>query len=332
MMLKVRKTEAKFLYVFVACLPLLLSCGTDVPDFKESNKTVTNKGKSDSAAGLEAPARLSLTTQAGESNGYMPFIEIDYKNSDFAKVIRCTSSFRLLSPAGKLLRMSNGSIQTQNSVESRAAWQSALSSPESCRLIGEKTVRAAFNDMLAASGKYFYIFNPCRESAEKDGGNVQTKCSFDLISSVEVSLQNTPAEKGVKIAQLLWEKESQLTGLALRIREQMLAGLQKQKSCENNESVDAVREARQKALSAALLTGIASSIGGLVGGPQGAAEAAKKTLRWIFENYSSGSEHNPAKCKILADAEAAAKETAAAIDLLSKEIDQLKTELVQLYK
>jgi hypothetical protein len=328
MILKVRMPFVTLLYLWM-CI-FLLSCG-DL-DSDEVNRRIDGSNGLANQNLHGGAAQLKLTSQSGRSDGYTPFLEIDYQNSDFTKVIRCNSSYQLMSPKGKLLRQRSGAIDSQNSLERRAAWESALSSSDYCQLIGEKTVRAAFNDMLAPSGAYFYVFNPCREFTDKQSGMSYTKCSYDLISSIDISLQNTHLEQGLRIARQLTEKESQLTGLALRIREQMLASLEKQKSCENNEAVDAVREARQKALSAVLMTGIAASIGGVVGGPEGAKAAAKRTLQWIYENFTLGGEHNPTKCKILSDAETAAKETAAAIEGISNEIDQLKNELVQLYK
>jgi hypothetical protein len=324
-------------------LPLLLvqfiivACGDSDSSNLISGHSKTDDSKAENDSGSikddgSSPAQLKLTSQNDKSNGYIPFIEIDYKNSDFTKVIRCRSTYELRSPVGKLIRHSSGVIQSESAVERKAVWETALSATESCQLIGEKTVRAAFNDMLAASGKYFYLFNPCRESSDPLTGGVRTKCSFDLISSVNVNLHNSHMAQGTRLARQLAEKESQLTGLALRIREQMLQSLQKQKACENNEAVDAVKEARQKALSAILVSGIAASIGGLVGGSQGAAIAAQKTLQWIYENFSANSGDNTGNCKILSELDAAAKESAAAIDILSKEIDQLKAELVSLYK
>lgn len=76
-----------------------------------------------------------------------------------------------------------------------------------------------------------------------------------------------------------------------------------------------------------LLTSVAASVGGAVAGSQGALEAALQTLEWIKNNTNLRSRSQPSQCKQLVDSEALAAEQAIKIDVISKEISQLRTEL-----
>jgi len=322
---------------FVFTIPFSLfgvqSCGSLEPP---ENPSATQKNKnspSQDDALLEDihEAELNLKSQSTISDAIDPFVEIDYKKSDFLNAIRCKSKFILRGPTGRPVRLSTGKIDAENQLEQRAIWEYALAATESCQLVGEKVVRPSFNDSLAPAGSYFYLFSPCRESLSSPAQPARVHCSYNLVSTLNIELRNSLSEQAKTVAQKITEREAQLASIALRFREHMMNSLQSQKNCQNNEAVDAVREARLKALSGLLMTGIAASVGGAIWGPQGAATAAQKTLQWIYENYPPGNTHNPSRCQLVADAEQKAKDLAGVIDNVTKEISQLKTELASLY-
>ncbi len=324
------------LMVFIIPFPLLsvLSCGSleppENPFTQQKNKN--NPSHDDALLEDTHEAELNLNSQTTTSDAIEPFVEIDYKKSDFLNAIRCKSEFILRDPTGRPVRLSTGKIDAKSQLEQRAVWEFALAATESCQLVGEKVVRPSFNDSLAPAGSYFYLFSPCRESLSSASQPTRIRCSYNLVSTLNIELRNSLSEQAKTVAQKIAEKEAQLASIALRFREHMMNSLQAQKNCQNNEAVDAVKEARMKALSGLLMTGIAASVGGVIWGPQGAATAAQKTLQWIYENYPPGTTHNSSRCQLVADAEQKAKELAGVIDTVTKEISQLKAELASLYQ
>ncbi|NBW81362.1 hypothetical protein EBR21_06375 [bacterium] len=272
------------------------------------------------------PAQLELGNLKTAVTSLDAIADINFKNSDYAIVLRCNANFQLRGPTGKVMRNASGAIAKGHSLEMQATWESALSSTTSCRLLGEKVLRATFTDSIAEDGRYFYIFNPCRESS----AHGKPLCSYMLSSTEDVDLRNTLNEKSASIVRQLASKEAQLATVVLRFRQQMAISLNTQKSCERNEAVDAVKEARWKALSSVLATGIAAAIGGAIAGPQAAVNAAQKTLKWIVENFPPGTTHNSSNCAPMVDAETKAKEMAGEIDVISKEIGRLQKELTYL--
>jgi hypothetical protein len=310
----------------VAFLLGIAGCGSDASGKKKSEERASKSADAMSEMYDSKPARLELTKLKTAVTSLDAIADIDFKNSDYAMVLRCNSNFQLRGPTGKIMRSPSGVIFESHPLEMRATWEDALGSTTSCRLLGEKVLRARFTDSIADDGRYFYVFNPCRESIATG----KPLCSYMLASTEDVDLRNTVNEKTSSIVSLLARKESQLAGVAIRFRKQMTISLNAQKSCENNEAVDAVKEARWKALSSALATGIAAAIGGAIAGPQAAVNAAQKTLQWIIENFPPGTTHNSSNCRLLADSEAKAKELATEIDYISKEIGQLKKELTNL--
>ncbi|MFZ9521063.1 MAG: hypothetical protein ACO3A4_11365 [Silvanigrellaceae bacterium] len=316
---------SNFLFLF-----FLSSCGSESleqqPRFDSSGKSYS----SDVSAEDTIPARLLLLNMRTSVSSLDSITDIDFKNSDYAVVLRCSANFQLRSPTGKLMRSASGIIETGHPVEMRAVWEDAIGSIDSCRLLGEKTVRATFSDSLAGDGKYFYLFNPCRESLMAGESTAKPICSYQLVSTEDVDLRNTLNEKSSAVSLQISQKEAQLATLAIRFRQQMTAALNAQRSCENNEAVDAVKEARWKALSSVLATGIAAAVGGAIAGPQSAVSAAQKTLQWIIENFPPGTTHNTTNCKSLLDSETQAKQLAGAIEMIAKEIGQLRVELANL--
>jgi hypothetical protein len=310
----------------VMFLFVIPGCGSDSGGKTTSENRASKSADAMSEMDDSKPARLELTKGKTSVTSLDAIADIDFKNSDYALVLRCNSSFQLRGPTGKIMRSPSGVISEGHPLEMRATWEDALGSTTSCRLLGEKVLRATFTDSLADDGRYFYVFNPCRESIATG----RPLCSYMIASTEDVDLRNTLNEKSASIVSLLAKKEAQLASVAIRFRQQMTISLNAQKSCENNEAVDAVKEARWKALSSVLATGIAAAIGGAIAGPQAAVDAAQKTLQWIIENFPPGTTHNSSNCRLLADSEAKAKELATEIDFISKEIGQLQKELTNL--
>lgn len=308
-----------------------ISCGTDTPKrhLRAESDSTQNIASQMQIIRDKTPAEINISTLKSSVSNFDSFVEIDFRNSDFVTILRCSKQFNLQTPDGTIIRNISGLISSKNELELRAAWETALSATSACRLMGEKIVRSSLNDPLATSGKYYYLFNPCREIQEKENSPIRTQCSYRLRSSEEIEVNNTLDQKSLELAQKLNAKEAQLTGATLRFREQMIRALNSQKICENNESVDAVRESRWKALSSVLVTGVAASIGGLVGGPQSAIGTAQKTLQWIRDNVKSESTHNPKKCSLLKDAEEQTNAYAQEIEAVSNELSQLRQELAQ---
>lgn len=308
---------------------IVTACG--MPELPSSPRKSINgeENTSDQRGNDRSAARINLTATRSDATSLQSIADIEYINSDYVSVIRCSSEFSLRGPTGKVVRDSTGKMNVSRDFELRAVWEQALESTSSCRLLGEKLVRSSFADPLAATGNYFYLFNPCRETLGSKAQVAKTLCSFQLTSSEDVALTNTLTEKTSSIAILINKKEAELAALALIFRQQMSEALNAQKSCENNEAIDAVKESRWKALSGVLMTGIAASIGGAVAGPQAAVAAAQKTLQWIMENFNAGTSHNPSHCKLLQDVESKAQQVASEIDSITKQISQLQGELAQ---
>ncbi|MEN9809876.1 MAG: hypothetical protein RLZZ488_1443 [Pseudomonadota bacterium] len=258
--------------------------------------------------------------------------ELDYRAADFVSVIRCNANYDLISATGEALRHSSGFLAQTHYLDLRVAWESALGATEFCRLLGDKVVRQSFSDPSAETGRYFYLFNPCHETISQDAEREQIHCSYRLRSTRDITLRGTLSEENFKRAQEILKYEAKLAATAIKFRQQLQMSLYAQESCENNQTVDAIREAKQKALKSLLITGIAAAIGGVVGGPEAGAEAAKKTLKWIADYYGPGTVNNPTRCKQLDDADSKAREVAAEMELLTKKISQLRKELADSQK
>jgi hypothetical protein len=311
---------------------LMAACGVDeppIPSQKNSEKDAKSARYSEQStvAVDNSPARISLVEVNASAADLSPIAEIDYKNSDFITALRCSAAFPLRGPAGQVIRSSTGQISLSNPLELRAVWEQALAATTSCRLLGDKIVRASFSDPLAESGTYFYLFNPCRESLSDESQQTKMSCSFLLAATENIKVINSLNEKTRGIAHLISTKESQLASIALRFRQQMLLQLDAQKTCENNEALDEAQRAKWRAISSVLLSGVAGALGGAIAGPQGALTAAQKTLDYIINKSSRTPKDKPSTCPTLSDLESQTQSLAAEIDSLAKEISQLQKEL-----
>jgi hypothetical protein len=147
------------------------------------------------------------------------------------------------------------------------------------------------------------------------------------MSSPDISLYNDITDQKRKIFIEILTKENQLVGLALKLKSQLSVALEAQRMCEQNTAVDAVREAKSKALKTVLSTSIAAAMGGAIAGPAAALAAARQTLTWITEYLGSGTQANPANCGQMKDSEILVETVATEMEILHKKISQLKNEL-----
>lgn len=303
-------------------------CGTESHPTELTSPIRSQENNAELISSIEGQTpKITLTHIQDKATSQQTILNIDYKTSDYVSVLRCRSNYKLRSPTGNIIRTESGQIVSKNQLELRAVWDAAFSAITSCRILSERIVRHAFTDPLAASGNYFYIFNPCREKLSTVTASPQTFCSYAIQSSQDIQVTSTVDQKYFQLSENLFRKEAQLASVILNFREGLMTNLRAQQSCENQASVDAVQEARRKALMSVLLTSVAASVGGAVAGSQGALEAALQTLEWIKNNTNLRSRSQPSQCKQLVDSEALAAEQAIKIDVISKEISQLRTEL-----
>lgn len=301
------------------------SVSTDTP--KPSNSSDVSGHAIGMQQEREPSAKIQLNSVRSSGTSYDSLAMLDYQNTDFVQAIRCSASFKLKSPTGLDARNSEGLLTTSNSMELKAIWQTALSETSQCRMLSEKIIRVSFSDPFAQSGNYFYLFNPCRSSSKNSSTPV---CYFNLVATKNISIVNNTNEARFRLNQILFEKEGQLAALTLNFRDQLLFAIEAQKRCEGNTAVDAVKEARTKALSTVLSSGIAGAIGGLIGGPAAAVALAQQTFQWIAQYYGSGTQANPSRCTLLKDAEASAQSSGEKIETLRNEISQLQQELARI--
>lgn len=314
---------------------LIIGCGegsrSELQKETRTNEALSPANGSDALAEAprtdEMPTKIILNSVRSEATSFDTLAVIDYQNADFAQVVRCSSHLTLRSPTGIPARNSEGQFISFRAIESRAIWESALADTYHCRLLGEKVVRISFSDPFAPTGNYFYIFNPCRSAGSSENDTTGMKCSFQLTSTGGVSLRNTVTAEKLRLLQLMHDKEGALAAVTLRFRTDLTIALEAQKRCEGNAAVDAVKEARTKALATLLGTGIAAAIGGVVAGPGGAVATAQQTLQWIARYYGPGTESNPSKCTLLRNAENEAQNSASDIEKLRKQISQIQEDL-----
>ena len=330
----------KFLLFSAILINQTLASGCGAGSRSASQKEIrtnetSNPGKSSDALAEvtqteETPTKINLNLVRSEGTSFDTLAIVDYQNADFAQVIRCSSHFTLRSASGIPARNSDGQMISLSQIESRAIWESALSDTSHCRLLGEKLVRVSFSDPFAATGSYFYIFNPCRSAGSSESYPTGMACSFQLSSTDDISLRNTVTEEKLRLLQLMLNKEGALAAVTLRFRNDLTIALEAQKRCEGNAAVDAVKEARTKALATLLGTGIAAAIGGVVAGPGGAVAIAQQTLQWIAQYYGPGTQANPSKCVVLRNAENEAQNSASELEKLRNEISQIQEDLAHL--
>lgn len=311
-------------------------CGTeehfnsngDMPSSSDSSSNTTSNSGSDH---LLEKSSLALEVVRVSASSSEDFAHLEYKNADFAFVIRCNSAWTLRRANGLPARTPSGRLTEMSPLESQSVWESAIATSSQCTFFGEKLIRASLSDPLALSGTYFYLLRPCKVQAPKSHSSTETfECSESLLSSPDIRINNSITERKRKIYVDILSKENQLVGVTLRLRSHLSAALEAQLKCEENTAIDAVREAKLKALRTVLSTSIAAAVGGAIAGPAAALTAAKQTLSWITEYFGSGTQANPSQCTLLKDAEQQAEFVADEIDVLTKKISQLKSELARL--
>jgi hypothetical protein len=334
-------TKNKIRIYFLMCLgSFLTGCGSRRDDTAEyqtgtgaqtrdadSEKQMTQAEK---AATIDLSPRVAVSSLRSDGTSTDTLAVMDYQNADFVQTLRCSARYVLRSPQGFNARSASGMIEPLNVIEMKAMWHSSLSDTRHCRLLGEKMMRTSFSDPFAPSGTYFYIFNPCRADDANNGEGNGVSCSFVLTTTNNISLTNNINEEKLRLMNLLMTKEAQLASVALWFRSKLMVALEAQKRCEGNAAVDAVKEARTKALASLLGTGVAAAIGGVIAGPSGAVIIAQQALQWITQYYGPGTQANPSSCKVLKDAEAEAQLAAAGLESLRKEIGQIHEDLAKL--
>ena len=276
-------------------------------------------------------ASLGLEVTQTSANSSDAFAHISYVYADFALAIRCNSAWTLRRANGMPARTEDGRLVSMTALEARAVWESAVASTDHCTSFGEKLIRASLADPIAASGTYFYLLRPCRVPISgTDSGMPRFGCSSHLLSTPNINLRNEQSDHVRQIFKEILLKENQLIGVALKLRSHLSFALEAQVKCEQNTTVDAVREAKAKALRTVLSTSVAAAVGGAIAGPAGALTAAKQTLSWITDYLGSGTKANPAQCTQMKDAETQTELAAIEIESLHKKISQLKAELADL--
>lgn len=319
---------------FIALAFANVHCGQTEEELSDSTENSHSNDVKQHDSGLEevnSPATIEIEFTRVSAHSTDVFAHLDYSNSDFTFVIRCSAAWTLRRANGLPARSSQGNLVSMNSLEARAVWQGAIEATTHCTSFGDKLIRASFSDPIAQSGNYFYLFRPCKSPISISDSQLQTlSCSERLVSSPDISVHNTLSENKRKVFLQILQRESQIAGVTLRLRDQLNVALEAQKKCEENASVDAVQEARSKALATALGTSIAAAVGGAIAGPSAALAAARQTLSWITEYLGAGTQANPNKCGILKEAERQAHSIASQVDVLEKEISQLKSELADM--
>ncbi|MEN9530773.1 MAG: hypothetical protein RI932_2646 [Pseudomonadota bacterium] len=322
---------------FLPVALILVACGSNkdaatgtpfvdqVPNEKPA--TSTQDAQVDKDAEMNLAPKVALSAMRSEGTSIDTLAVMDYQNADFVQTIRCSARFTLRTPLGFNARDASGAIAALSAAEMRAVWYGALSDTTHCRMLGERMMRTSFSDPFAASGTYFYVFNPCRSS---EVGNNGVSCSFQLTTTNNINLSNTLNEEKLRLMNLLMAKEAQLASVTLRFRSKLMVALEAQKRCEGNAAVDAVKEARTKALASLLGAGVAAAIGGVIAGPSSAVLLAQQALHWIAQYYGPGTQANPSSCLILKDAEAEAQVVGTEIEALRKEIGQIQMDLANL--
>lgn len=313
-------------FTFSTSLFLAVSCSVASPEEKTVQPATKIQINADQESRPAPSIDIRLTNDSVTS--LETIAELDYHSADFVSVIRCNSGYHLPGPTGEPIRSASGSLSASHHLDLRAAWETALGTTESCRLLGDKVVRQSFSDPSADTGSYFYLFNPCLEKMSTNSEQSAILCSYQLRSTSNIRLRSTISEENFLRTQEILKYEALLAATAIKFRQQLQMSLYAQESCENNQTVEAIKEAKQKALKTLLITGIAAAIGGAVAGPEAAAEAAKKTLQWIADHYGPGTINNPTRCKLLNDTDSKAREVALEMDFLAKKINQLRKELV----
>lgn len=317
------------LILFVAVSSTHIRCGLS-QDASTEESASENSGDAEVQASDERSTqnlRLYIDVIRTDATSTDNFVNLTFENSDFAQVLRCKSNFTLRRPNGLPARSPSGKLQPMTGLEAKATWNSALAESSQCQLIGDKLMRASFADSLSESGTYYYLFRPCRAK-----GNDQNSqfCVENFVGTPDIVIHNNLSlERRAQFKQLLM-KEAQLAGVAMRFRDKLEIAIEEQQRCEQNKTVDAVKEAKAKALVSVLSTSLAAAIGGAIAGPAAALTAARQTLSWIKEYLGAGTQNNPNQCSALKNSEELATAAAREIESLQKEISQLQAELAEL--
>lgn len=297
-----------------------------------SSSSDSSRNDTDSASAVKLnPASLSLKIIQTSAKASDVFAHITYSDADFAFVIRCQAAWTLRRANGMPARTTDGQLDSVTELESRAIWESAIETSAHCTSFGEKLIRASLSDPLAASGRYFYLLRPCKVPlADSLPESHSFLCSSNIQSTPDITLYNELSERERLVFKKILALENQIAGVALKFRARLSIALEAQLKCEQNTTVDAVREAKSKALKTVLSTSIAAAVGGAVAGPAAALAAAKQTLSWVTEYLGSGTRANPTKCTQLKDAQTQTELVAIELEALHEKVSQLKNELADL--
>ena len=175
---------------------------------KTSGKTLQNSmGKTDKGSKVAKkakPIRINPRTIRVQLNSKIqlspskilpdfsaPMLEIDKKNADFVKILRCSSNYEFIDVTGTAITKI---VEERARYEgSKDAWALAIADYRSCKVIGEQIWSPSYLDLSAKTGSFYYVVNPC--ITKKQSSTKKEECSFNLERTENIKFTNALDEK-----------------------------------------------------------------------------------------------------------------------------------------
>ena len=154
---------------------------------------------------------IKLSTSAIIPNFLAPEIEIDKKNADFVKILRCSATHQFVDATGTSLDEVMG--RKAKFEASKDVWALAIANYRSCKVIGEQIWSPNYLDLSAKTGTFYYVVNPC--ITKKHSSTKKEECSFNLERTGSIKFTNALDErlrKNLVIISKITNEIDRLTG------------------------------------------------------------------------------------------------------------------------
>jgi hypothetical protein len=225
-------------------------------------------------ASVQKQIKLVPSGMLTDPSWTFPQIEIDLKNSEYVKILRCNRNYDIRTVDGTLVDSQNA-LQLESS-ELKWAWSQAESDNRNCKIVSGYVPSATYTDLASPSGDYYYVINPCL--SEKSTESKLEECSYRLDMSEAFSFQSHFKEDLRAKAMQLTKIQSSLDAKINRLR--MLAEELKIaiRYCERfYASQEAMKAVQRGTVMAGLFVG-AFAAGSLIGSPNTGVMAGQMAM------------------------------------------------------
>ena len=146
-------------------------------DTGTSTSTVTGVAPSSATASINTTVNLAPSDIVSDPTNSILFPQIQWTktNADYIKLLRCAASYNMTTLQGDHVQKPS---RTLSNDDLKWAWSQAINDNHNCKIVSEYLTVTTYIDMPAPTGSFYYIANPCINSARSTTG--QEGCSNAL--------------------------------------------------------------------------------------------------------------------------------------------------------